>query len=126
MPQPKRREPTAIDLELAKLHHRSLVQMRFADAGVAAFIIIATAVPIFAFSRVVEPLAGKNTNAKIGITTSVNVTLSLSLAANAGQAVRGRRRKKDLQEQRQYIEVLETRQGLPTKAERHRLARRDV
>jgi hypothetical protein len=104
------------DVELAKVDRSRLVVEKVGDVATVVLSIVAFGVPIWAVSKIVEPLAGRATTANIEINVALTVTLSATLAVsfvvNAAQWVRGRGRSRELKRQRAQLAELERRLGL--------------
>lgn len=102
------------DVEIVRIksRHQTIGQVTSGIAGSA--MIISVAVPLFALSKIIEPLAGQTTvfEANLALSTIAGV----SLALNAGMILKGRSRKEELQRLRERIGSLEARLEIPRQA----------
>lgn len=100
-------------MELAKIERSRVVIEKVGDVATVVLSIVVFAAPIWAVSRIVEPLAGRETTANIDInvalTVALSATLALSIIVNAAQWVRGRGRRRELKRQRAQLSEMERR-----------------
>lgn len=110
------------DVELAKVERSRVLIEKVGDVATVVLSIVAFAAPIWAVSRIVGPLAGRETTANIDINVALTVTLSatlvLSVVVNAAQWVRGRGRRRELKRQRAQLSELEGRLLVRDKSQR--------
>jgi hypothetical protein len=108
----KRQQPRprpADELELMKLRYEH--REKLIVPGTIIFCILASALPLWVLQDLIRPLAGKRTVVSVSIVATVS--LAASLVVNGIQAVTLRRRKQELQRQRETISDREHRLGLP-------------
>jgi hypothetical protein len=115
------------DVEIEKARAKYSVWMRLCDGVVALCTFGSVALPILILGVfVVEPLAGKTTDADINISIGVTVTLSVSVGINVVQWLKGKERKRTIRDQRARMNRYEETLGLPRTEERRLLGRRTL
>lgn len=103
MPAP--RSVTKHDVALAEVRRKAARELAVIRGVVVAIWIAASALPILAVQRIIEPLAGETTIVNVDVVVSVVVTLSIAI--NIGQAAKLRSQRKELRRQRERIARLE-------------------
>ena len=102
------------EVELVRAENMRVLIERGCDTARWIGIVCAAALPIWAVSRIIAPLAGVETVADIKINVALNWAFSTSIVVNGAQMIRGSARKKRLKKQRERIRHLEGRLGLPS------------
>lgn len=102
--------PSKNEVELARVESEHKVKMRWAYGVTRALCIALAFAPIYAFSLVVEPLAGNTTQIKFNF--AFGATLGLSLAVNLGLVLKWRSERADLKRLRDRQTELEKEVGI--------------
>ena len=115
------------DVEIEKARLKWSFWRRIGDGIVNALTVGSMALPIWLLgNNLVEPLAGKTTDANIDVSIRVSLTLAASIAVNIVQHMKGRQRRRTVVEQRAILDQYEEDLGLPPPAERQQLGRRTL
>lgn len=105
------RTPTPRDVEMRRLDVRAQVGTILAYGAVTVVGIAATAVPLLVVEQIVTKVAGKTT--VVNFNFAFSITVGISLVMNVLQGVKGRIRRRTVEQLRGRITDLEGRLGVP-------------